>query len=943
MEGLRMKSCALKCIVLLLVPTVALAGQGQGSAGPVADITPGNFLFELAAGDDETQVLNIGNIGDADLDWSIDPIAVDAQGPEVNQRGQRVAGNANWSELGAMGGDSFAVAASTDDPDIVLAGIAPGGDFNGTLYRSTDGGEHWSEVADISGLSVYDIEFAPDGTAYIGTESAVWRSSDDGLTWTRLDLGIELTQRVFAVTLDPSDASTLWITIEGGVQPVNVMRSTDGGETWVDRTPPLDSPMRGRGVAVDPHDPDTVIAVFGPSVTGGAVWVTTDGGDSWTDRTDGLPDNAMKDVVYDGTRLLVGGGNDFLFQFVGLYESYDLGVTWTALHNEAWEFPIVDEIAVDPNDPQTILVATDSTGVHRTTDGGETWELSIGGTGGLFGRALAFAPGSSSDVYLGTSSLGVYRSTDGGDGFEQSSAGIGEMNLFSIAANPLDPNELAASFQGLNNGGVITSTDGGQTWVAEPIPATRSNAVRFAPDGTLYSLNGGPTNIAQEGLYRRESDGSWAPLGPDQGDPEIFQSDLGALRISRTDPQLILAGGRDGFSLGHQAAIWRSVDGGGNWEKVFLADADVSQFITDIEIVEDGTDQVMVAVYTSTSNNQGGALRSVDGGETWLPSSTGLPEGFLREPKLCVSPADPDVIYLAIRPSQSSSSLFLSTDGGASWAATGWSESGGSEDIACDPAEPEVLYHARGGDGLVARSEDGGTTFEPFADGLAGVINLRELSVGGANRLLLASGRGAYETAPHGEICPDPDDVPWLSVAPAAGTTAPEGSTPVDVTADASGLGAGEYTVELCIATNDPANALVFVPVTLLVEQAPGVLAVEPSDHDFGQVGIGNASMLEITVSNVADTGAGILTLSMLELGGDEAFAITGGDCSEDTVLTSQQTCTVEVTFSPETEDTLTGQLTVATDDGQNAMVELDGIGIGLPDQVFSDRFEPEI
>ena len=60
----------------------------------------------------------------------------------------------------------------------------------------------------------------------------------------------------------------------------------------------------------------------------------------------------MKAVVYDGTRLLVGGGLLFGSQFVGLYESPDLGVTWTPLHDGTWPILVVEDIAVDPMTPR---------------------------------------------------------------------------------------------------------------------------------------------------------------------------------------------------------------------------------------------------------------------------------------------------------------------------------------------------------------------------------------------------------------------------------------------------------------------------------------------------------------------------------------------------------------------------------------------------------------
>ena len=91
-------------------------------------------------------------------------------------------------------------------------------------------------------------------------------------------------------------------------------------ERWQNRTPPLAAPISCRGIAVDPTHSNTVIAVFGGDFGGGEVWTTTDGGDSWSDRSAGLPGNPMNAVVYDGTRLLVGGGLLFGSTIVGLYD-----------------------------------------------------------------------------------------------------------------------------------------------------------------------------------------------------------------------------------------------------------------------------------------------------------------------------------------------------------------------------------------------------------------------------------------------------------------------------------------------------------------------------------------------------------------------------------------------------------------------------------------------
>src|SRR6266705_2584668 len=149
----------------------------------------------------------------------------------AKHRQAKTVGGGAWSSLGPPGGDVFDAAVSTTNPDIALAGLAPGGSVGGTLYRSSDGGNTWSEVPALDGTSVFDIEFAPtpDNTTYLSTQDSIRKSTDGGLSWVTLNLGIGVNDQVFDVAIDPSDPSILWAGIGDalGAQPVNDMRSTD--------------------------------------------------------------------------------------------------------------------------------------------------------------------------------------------------------------------------------------------------------------------------------------------------------------------------------------------------------------------------------------------------------------------------------------------------------------------------------------------------------------------------------------------------------------------------------------------------------------------------------------------------------------------------------------------------------------------------------------------
>ncbi len=71
--------------------------------------------------------------------------------------------------------------------------------------------------------------------------------------------------------------------------------------------------------------------------------------------------------------------------------------------------------------------------------------------------------------------------------------------------------------------------------------------------------------------------------------------------------------------------------------------------------------------------------------------------------------------------------------------------------------------------------------------------------------------------------CDAPADISWASVFPDNGLTPPGGTTTVDVTFDSTGLSAGMYNGNLCVASNDPDTPLVIVPLALEVVDEPNI------------------------------------------------------------------------------------------------------------------------
>ncbi len=112
---------------------------------------------------------------------------------------------AAWKSLGPFGGDIADVKVSPANASIVLAAFAPASGAGGGIFRSIDAGATWTAVAQLNGLAVYKIAFAPDGTAYAASLDAVWKSTDGGAVWTQKPLGIGLNDQVFEVVVDPTN------------------------------------------------------------------------------------------------------------------------------------------------------------------------------------------------------------------------------------------------------------------------------------------------------------------------------------------------------------------------------------------------------------------------------------------------------------------------------------------------------------------------------------------------------------------------------------------------------------------------------------------------------------------------------------------------------------------------------------------------------------------
>lgn len=168
--------------------------------------------------------------------------------------------------------------------------------------------------------------------------------------------------------------------------------------------------------------------------------------------------------------------------------------------------------------------------------------------------------------------------------------------------------------------------------------------------------------------------------------------------------------------------------------------------------------------------------------------------------------------------------------------------------------------------------------------------------------------------------------VNWLDIDPNTAVIPAGTSRIFDVMFDATGLNGGDYLADLLVSSNDPDELQVRVPAHLHVTGVPDIDA-EPNSLAFGNVFIGQSIRDTIVVSN---RGTDLLTVSSITTGSAH-FSAGPNNLS----LAPGQSRPVEVVFSPGIEGNLAAFLRIASNDPDEALINLPLSGRGI--------FPPEI
>ncbi|MFQ6028252.1 MAG: hypothetical protein ACE5Q6_12230 [Dehalococcoidia bacterium] len=169
--------------------------------------------------------------------------------------------------------------------------------------------------------------------------------------------------------------------------------------------------------------------------------------------------------------MTTGSNNTYAYvgaETSGLYRLAPGSDRWEELTNGLPENPIVPGVAIHPENPSVIYAGTQD-GPYRSTDRGDHWERLNWPNLAPPVWTFLFRPGDPNTMYVGTAPGEIHRTVNGGDSWEKLNAGMGSnevtmafpTRVIGLTADPNFPDEMYAA---LEVAGVIRSSDGGDTW-----------------------------------------------------------------------------------------------------------------------------------------------------------------------------------------------------------------------------------------------------------------------------------------------------------------------------------------------------------------------------------------------------------------------------------------------------------------------------------------------
>ena len=576
------------------------------------------------------------------------------------------------------------------------------GTFSGLEWRLIGPALMSGRIADIA------IDPRDQSVWYVAVGSGgVWKTTNAGTTWKPI-FDDQPSYSIGDVTLDPSNPEIVWVGTGENVGGRHVgygdgvYKSMNGGASW--KQMGLEDSEHIGNIIVDPNDGNVVyVAAQGPLWSAGGdrgLYKTTDGGANWekilgggeyTGVNEVFMDPRDSNVLYASTHqrfrtvaALVNGGPES-----GIHKSTDGGETWRELTNGV---PKVDKgkigLAISPVNPDYVYATIETpqreVAVWRSTNAGGNWEkggdVGYTGTGPHYYQEIFASPHKLDRLYHMNPRISI--SDDGGKSWRRLGERYKHGDSHAMVFDPKDPDYLLVG----SDGGLYETWDHAKNWkFIANLPITQFYKVAVDYDEPFYNLVGGTQdNNTQYGPSRTDNvhgirNSDWLiTIGGDGHQPAI----------DPTDPNIIYSESQEGNLARYDRASGEAIFIQPQPEK----DEEWDRFNWDSPILISHHDPARL--YFASQR----VWRSDNRGDSWTPISGDLSKGL-----------DRFTLPMMGRVWQWESN----------WDVWAMSKYGSITSLGESPMDENLLY-AGTDDGLIQVSEDGGGSWRAV-DSLPGV------------------------------------------------------------------------------------------------------------------------------------------------------------------------------------------------------------------------------
>jgi photosystem II stability/assembly factor-like uncharacterized protein len=688
-----------------------------------------------------------------------------------------------WRSIGPFrGGRSNCGTGVPGDINTYYMGTTGGG-----LWKTDDLGLNWTNISDgyfkTGSVGAVAVPESDPNVVYVGMGEhavrgvmthhgdGVYKSTDAGKTWKQM--GLEATQHIARIVVDPRDPNTLLVAAQGALYSKSkergIYKSTDGGITWKNVLF-VNENTGCNELSMDMNNPRIIYASMWEHgrrpwqvISGGegsGLYKSVDGGDTWQKLTNGLPTEMGKMSIAvsrsNPEKVYALIESDSEKEAGGLFVSNNSGANWSRVTEDhrliqrAWYYI---ELFIDPNNDQTIYVL--SAPALRSKDGGKNWE-SLGGTHGDY-HDLWINPQNSNNMIIsndGGCAVSVNFGKTWSPQNQMPTAQFYRINVdnqfpYRIYAGQQDNTSVSIQHRSFG-GSAITASD----WEASA--GGESAFLAFNPDDPRYVFGGSYQGTIEVLDTKAKASTNVMPapiqyLGQDAKDIKYRYNWNAPIIWSKHEPNTYYHGAQVLLKTSDMGRTWKEVskdltrnekEKQGKGGVPFTNEAVGAENYGTLSYVMESPLEKGV-IYTGSDD--GFVYVTKDGCNTWTNiTPAGLKECLINA--IEVSPHDKGTVYIATtryKFNDHTPGLYKSADYGKTWTKinNGISNNAFTRVVREDDVRKDLLY--AGTESGIYISYDGGKQWQPFQSNLP-VTPITDLRVHKGDLIAATSGRSFW-------------------------------------------------------------------------------------------------------------------------------------------------------------------------------------------------------